>query len=128
LAPEFVRHRQRLGTAKPALTHGFDEGSDRGRPAAGWVYGWGPEDDAGSIAAIRHAVRRGVNWIDTAARVVGAHPKTVARALKQLRAIDLRAREVVAKLCRQLVDVQADVLVVDEDARIRRRLRPEVLR
>src|SRR6267378_4271466 len=33
----------------------------------GWSFGWGPQDDTASIAAIRHAVARGVNWIDTAA-------------------------------------------------------------
>ncbi|MFI0937308.1 aldo/keto reductase [Streptomyces sp. NPDC021020] len=32
-----------------------------------WSYGWGDTDDAESIEAIRHAVRAGVNWIDTAA-------------------------------------------------------------
>jgi len=33
----------------------------------GWVAGWGPQDDDESIAAIRHAVESGVNWVDTAA-------------------------------------------------------------
>ncbi|MFL6109780.1 MAG: aldo/keto reductase [Catenulispora sp.] len=32
-----------------------------------WRWGWGATDDAESIAAIRHAVDSGVNWIDTAA-------------------------------------------------------------
>jgi aryl-alcohol dehydrogenase-like predicted oxidoreductase len=32
-----------------------------------WAVGWGSQDDQDSIAAIRHAVTRGVNWIDTAA-------------------------------------------------------------
>jgi len=27
---------------------------------------WGPENDAESVAAVRHAVARGINWIDTA--------------------------------------------------------------
>ncbi|MEE4418084.1 aldo/keto reductase [Streptomyces bugieae] len=34
---------------------------------SGWHFGWGATDDAESIAAIRHAVDSGVNWIDTAA-------------------------------------------------------------
>ncbi|MQY04821.1 Aldo-keto reductase YhdN [Actinomadura sp. RB68] len=34
---------------------------------AGWRFAWGATDDAESIAAIRHAVESGVNWIDTAA-------------------------------------------------------------
>ena len=33
----------------------------------GWAFGWGPQDDAASVAAMRHAVDAGVNWIDTAA-------------------------------------------------------------
>ncbi len=32
-----------------------------------WAVGWGSQDDRDSIAAIRHAVSHGVNWIDTAA-------------------------------------------------------------
>ncbi|WP_406299074.1 aldo/keto reductase [Embleya sp. NBC_00888] len=34
---------------------------------SGWNYSWGATDDAESIAAIRHSVAAGVNWIDTAA-------------------------------------------------------------
>ena len=33
----------------------------------GWAFSWGPQDDEASIAAMRHAIDRGVNWIDTAA-------------------------------------------------------------
>ncbi|MEV6429769.1 aldo/keto reductase [Nocardia sp. NPDC051463] len=33
---------------------------------AGWQYSWGTTDDADSIAAIRHAIGAGLNWIDTA--------------------------------------------------------------
>jgi len=32
-----------------------------------WAFSWGPQDDEQSIAAIRHAIDRGINWIDTAA-------------------------------------------------------------
>ena len=32
-----------------------------------WMFGWGPQDDADSIAAITRAVDLGINWIDTAA-------------------------------------------------------------
>ena len=31
-----------------------------------WDYGWGPQDDAESIAAIHRALDLGINWIDTA--------------------------------------------------------------
>ncbi|HEY1932711.1 MAG TPA: aldo/keto reductase [Acetobacteraceae bacterium] len=34
---------------------------------ADWAVGWGAQDDRDSIAAIRHAVASGINWIDTAA-------------------------------------------------------------
>src|SRR2546430_16175111 len=33
----------------------------------GGAFGWGPQDDADSLAAMRRALARGVNWIDTAA-------------------------------------------------------------
>jgi aryl-alcohol dehydrogenase-like predicted oxidoreductase len=33
----------------------------------GWAFGWGPQDDRESLAAMRHAIELGVNWIDTAA-------------------------------------------------------------
>jgi aryl-alcohol dehydrogenase-like predicted oxidoreductase len=32
-----------------------------------WNYGWGPQDDRESIAAIHRALDLGINWIDTAA-------------------------------------------------------------
>jgi aryl-alcohol dehydrogenase-like predicted oxidoreductase len=32
-----------------------------------WKFGWGPQDDAASIDAIRAAIDAGINWIDTAA-------------------------------------------------------------
>jgi Aldo/keto reductase family len=32
-----------------------------------WAFAWGNQDDAESVAAIRHAVESGINWIDTAA-------------------------------------------------------------
>jgi aryl-alcohol dehydrogenase-like predicted oxidoreductase len=33
----------------------------------GWSFGWGPQDDTASLAAMRRALELGVNWIDTAA-------------------------------------------------------------
>jgi aryl-alcohol dehydrogenase-like predicted oxidoreductase len=32
----------------------------------GWSFAWGPQDDNESIAAMNHAIERGINWIDTA--------------------------------------------------------------
>ncbi|MCP2165966.1 aldo/keto reductase [Goodfellowiella coeruleoviolacea] len=42
-----------------------------------WQYAWGPQDDADSIATIRHAVAAGVNWIDTAAAYGLGHSEEV---------------------------------------------------
>ena len=48
----------------------------------GWAFGWGPQDDADSVAAIHAALDRGVNWIDTAAVYgLGHSEEVVARAL-----------------------------------------------
>ncbi len=48
-----------------------------------WVSSWGPQDDGDSIAAIRHAVDRGVNWIDTAAVYgLGHSEEVVGKALE----------------------------------------------
>lgn len=47
-----------------------------------WLYGWGAQDDADSIAAIHRALELGVNWIDTAAIYgLGHSEEVVARAL-----------------------------------------------
>ncbi len=49
----------------------------------GWNFGWGPQDDDESIAAIRHAIERGINWIDTAAIYGFGHSEEiVAKALE----------------------------------------------
>jgi aryl-alcohol dehydrogenase-like predicted oxidoreductase len=50
---------------------------------ADWAVGWGHQEDADSIAAIRHAVARGINWIDTAAVYgLGHSEEVVAEALR----------------------------------------------
>lgn len=50
-----------------------------------WAVGWGSQDDSDSIAAIRHAVERGINWIDTAAIYgLGHSEEVVRRALAAL--------------------------------------------
>jgi aryl-alcohol dehydrogenase-like predicted oxidoreductase len=54
-----------------------------------WAYGWGPQDERDSIAAIRRAVELGVSWIDTAAAYGhGSSEQLVARALAGLPAAD----------------------------------------
>ncbi len=50
-----------------------------------WQYGWGPQEDADSIAAIRAAVEAGINWIDTAAVYGLGHSESiVGQALQGL--------------------------------------------
>lgn len=52
---------------------------------AGWQFGWGKQDDGDSVSAIRHAVKRGINWIDTAAVYgLGHSEEVVARALADI--------------------------------------------
>ncbi|MCK8499798.1 aldo/keto reductase [Myxococcus fulvus] len=49
----------------------------------GWQFGWGSQDDAKSIEAIRRALDSGINWIDTAAVYgLGHSEEVVARALE----------------------------------------------
>jgi aryl-alcohol dehydrogenase-like predicted oxidoreductase len=48
-----------------------------------WRFGWGPVDDAESIAAIHRAVEAGINWIDTAAIYgLGHSEEVLGRALE----------------------------------------------
>jgi aryl-alcohol dehydrogenase-like predicted oxidoreductase len=50
-----------------------------------WEFGWGPQDDEQSIAAIHHALEQGINWIDTAAAYgFGRSEQIVGRALDGL--------------------------------------------
>ena len=55
----------------------------------GWLYGWGPQDDEASLAAMRRALELGVNWIDTAAIYgLGHSEEVVGRLLRGLPAAD----------------------------------------
>jgi aryl-alcohol dehydrogenase-like predicted oxidoreductase len=50
-----------------------------------WEFGWGPQDDEESLAAIGHALEQGINWIDTAAAYgFGRSEQVVGRALEGL--------------------------------------------
>src|SRR5437764_15495818 len=50
-----------------------------------WEFGWGPQEDDLSIAAIERALELGVNWIDTAAAYGFGHSEeVVGRALAGL--------------------------------------------
>jgi aryl-alcohol dehydrogenase-like predicted oxidoreductase len=51
----------------------------------GWAFAWGDQDDNQSLAAMRYAVERGVNWIDTAAVYgLGHSEELVGRLLRDL--------------------------------------------
>ena len=51
----------------------------------GWEFGWGPQEDEESIAAIQHAIEQGVNWIDTAAAYgFGRSEEVVGKAISGL--------------------------------------------
>lgn len=50
-----------------------------------YAFGWGPQDDADSIAAIHRAIDTGINWIDTAPVYgLGRSERVVAQALKSV--------------------------------------------
>jgi len=51
----------------------------------GYAFGWGPQDDADSVAAIERAAELGINWIDTAPVYgLGHSEEVVGRALKRI--------------------------------------------
>jgi aryl-alcohol dehydrogenase-like predicted oxidoreductase len=72
---------RRLGNSDLQLTTvGFGAWAVGG---GGWAFGWGPQDDAASIASIRYAVERGINWIDTAAVYGLGHSEEIVRQALQ---------------------------------------------
>jgi len=79
--------RRLLGTNGPEITRvGFGAWAAGG---GGWSFAWGAQDDDESIAAIRHAVGKGVNWIDTAAVYgLGHSEEVVGRAIAGLPAAE----------------------------------------
>jgi aryl-alcohol dehydrogenase-like predicted oxidoreductase len=79
--------KRALGTTGMNLTTvGFGAWAAGG---SGWSFSWGPQDDETSIAAMRHAIDSGVNWIDTAAVYgLGHSEEVVGRFLRTLPAGD----------------------------------------
>jgi len=75
--------KRRLGSSGVAITTvGFGAWALGG---GGWSFGWGPQDDNASIAAMRHALELGINWIDTAAVYgLGHSEEVVGRLLREL--------------------------------------------
>ena len=76
-----------LGTSSMDITAvGFGAWAVGG---GGWAFGWGPQDDAQSLAAMRHALARGINWIDTAAVYgLGHSEDVVGRLLRDVPVTD----------------------------------------
>jgi aryl-alcohol dehydrogenase-like predicted oxidoreductase len=72
---------RRLGNSDMEITPlGFGSWAAGG---GSWEFGWGPQDDGESIAAIHRALDLGINWIDTAAVYgLGHSEEVVARALR----------------------------------------------
>jgi aryl-alcohol dehydrogenase-like predicted oxidoreductase len=51
----------------------------------GWYFGWGPQDDTDSLAAMWRALDLGINWVDTAAAYgLGHSEELVGRLLREL--------------------------------------------
>jgi aryl-alcohol dehydrogenase-like predicted oxidoreductase len=75
--------RRALGTSELEIsTVGFGAWAAGG---GGWAFGWGPQNDEESLAAMLHAVELGVNWIDTAAVYgLGHSERVVGRLLQRL--------------------------------------------
>jgi aryl-alcohol dehydrogenase-like predicted oxidoreductase len=84
-----------LGTSGLELTTlGFGAWAAGG---GGWSFGWGPQDDDASIAAMRHAIDHGVNWIDTAAVYGLGHSEEVVGRF--LQSVPRRDRPLVFTKC-----------------------------
>lgn len=109
---------RRLGTTDLTITTvGFGAWAAGG---GGWAFGWGPQDDEQSIAAIRHAIGRGINWIDTAAVYGLGHSEEVVR--RALEGIPSGERPYVFTKCGMVWDPR------DRMAPPRQVLRPESIR
>lgn len=86
----------------------------------GWSFSWGPQDDDDSVAAMRHAIDLGVNWIDTAGVYgLGHSEEVVGRFMRALPSAD---RPLVFTKCGLQWDES------DRMMKSKRSLRPEGIR
>lgn len=60
-----------------------------------WQYGWGAQDDADSIAAIKRAIELGINWIDVAPAYGLGHAETITAQVLR----DVSDKIIVATKC-----------------------------
>lgn len=82
------------------------------------AFGWGPQDDANSVAAIHRAVDSGVNWLDTAPIYgFGRSEEVVGRALAELGS---SRRPLVFTKCTLTWDDDGNVHHATSEASIRR--------
>ena len=92
----------------------------------GYAFGWGPQDDAHSVAAIHRAVDAGINWIDTAAVYgLGHSERVVAQAL---RSIDSSRRPYVFTKCSLVWDERGDISHSLKAASVRKELEESLRR
>lgn len=90
----------------------------------GWAFGWGPQDDDDSIAAIRAALDRGLNWIDTAAVYgLGHSEEVVALALE-----GVSPRPYVFTKCGRIWNEKGEIAKSLKAASIRRELEASMRR
>jgi aryl-alcohol dehydrogenase-like predicted oxidoreductase len=91
-----------------------------------WAVGWGSQDDRDSIAAIRHAIEIGINWIDTAAIYgLGHSEEVVAAALSEIPAAE---RPYVFTKCGLIGEPGAPPRQVGAPASIRREIEASLRR
>jgi aryl-alcohol dehydrogenase-like predicted oxidoreductase len=109
---------RRLGSQGPEISRvGFGAWAAGG---GGYAFGWGPQDDEDSVRAMRHAVERGINWIDTAAVYGLGHSEEVVGRL--LREVPSGERPYIFTKCGMVWDD------ADPKAQPRQDLRPESIR
>ncbi|NUP78244.1 MAG: hypothetical protein HOV96_11935 [Nonomuraea sp.] len=96
---------------------------------SGWRFGWGATHDAESVATIRHAVARGVNWIDTAAVYgLGHAEELVGKAVADLPEADRPYLFTKAGLVWNPDDPQAAPRRIMKPASVRRELEDSLRR
>lgn len=96
----------------------------------GWQFGWGPQDDQQSIAAIHQAIESGINWIDTAAVYGLGHAEVIlGKALK-----GISNKPIIATKCARnwdndgkIVKIQTRDSIREEVENSLKRLRIEVI-
>ena len=73
-----------------------------------WKFGWGPQDDQQSIAAIHQAIDSGINWIDTAAVYGLGHAEEVLGKALQ----GMSNKPIIATKCARRWDDQRNIVKI----------------